>query len=352
MVKISSKLDVMTPYDAGHDEYAILLNANESFIPPVPEIKRTMLERISQADFNRYPDPAASGLCQKFAQYYQIDPQLVVAGNGSDEIIGLLYGCLLDTGDKVMTLEKDFSMYSFYCHIYNCSHVEMPKEPDLSVDIDKVIAFAQAEKPQMLIFSNPCNPTSLGMKREDVLKIVENVDALVVVDEAYMEFFDQSVLDQAGRYENLIVLKTCSKALALAALRVGFAVSSERIIYLMKTGKSPYNVNTLSQIMAEVVFENPELIDSAIGEIKASKRMLYRGLSAMAERTDKIIRVLPSDTNFIFMEMQDADAAFKALQNEGILVRKMGSFLRISAGTMMENDSVLEALGAFLKGEV
>ena len=174
----------------------------------------------------------------------------------------------------------------------------------------------------------------------------------MVVDEAYMEFYDQSVLDLCGQYDNLIVLKTCSKALALAALRVGFAISSERIIYLMKTGKSPYNVNTVSQIMAEVVLENPEMIDSAIGEIKASKRMLYRGLLGLASRTEQIVRILPSDTNFVFMELTDAEAAFAALKSEGILVRKMGDFLRISAGTMMENDSVLEALAAHFKGEV
>ena len=352
MVKISSKLDTLTPYEAGHDDYAILLNANESFVPPVPEVKREMLSRISKAAFNRYPDPAAAALCEKFGRFYGVDPKLVVAGNGSDEIIGLLYACLLDPGDKVMTLEKDFSMYSFYCHIYNCTHVEVSKESDLSVNVEKVISAVKREKPQMLLFSNPCNPTSLGMRREDVVKIIENCDTLVVVDEAYMEFYDQSVLDLCGHYDNLIVLKTCSKALALAALRVGFAISSERIIYLMKTGKSPYNVNTVSQIMAEVVLENPELIDSAIGEIKASKRMLYRGLTELAGRTEQIVRILPSDTNFVFLELTDCEAAFAALKNEGILVRKMGDFLRISAGTMMENDSVLEALAAHFKGEV
>ena len=186
----------------------------------------------------------------------------------------------------------------------------------------------------------------------DRLKLVENVDALVVVDEAYMEFYDQSVLDLCDQYDNLIVLKTCSKALALAALRLGFAISNKTIIDLIKIGKAPYNVNSLSQLIGQVVLKHPELIDSAIGEIKASKRMLYRGLSELAYRTERIKRILPSDTNFVFMEVVDCDAAFEALKSEGILVRKMGDFLRISAGTMMENDSVIEALAAHFEGEV
>ena len=122
MVKISEKLKEFTPYEAGHDDYAILLNANESFVPLVRELRVDIATAFSKFGdkFNRYPDPLAGELCQSFADYYHIDRDLVVAGNGSDEIIGLLYGCLLDPGDTVMTLERDFSMYSFYCTIYNC----------------------------------------------------------------------------------------------------------------------------------------------------------------------------------------------------------------------------------------
>lgn len=343
-MKISAKLQTMQPYDASHEEYAICLNANESFVPLGSLAEAQLQKRLAQVPLNRYPDPAAAELCQSFASHYHVNPDLITCGNGSDEIIGLLYGCLLDYGDKVMTLQWDFSMYGFYCAIYGCQQVVLDKNDDLTIDADTIIAACQEHSPQMLIFSNPCNPTSLGMRREAIVKIVENVDALVVIDEAYMEFFDQSVLDLVGRYDNLIVLKTCSKALAMAALRIGFAVAPPKITTLLKTGKSPYNVNSLSQVIGQFVLEQTELIESAIGEIKASRRMLYRGLTHLAAQYPQIKRILPSDTNFIFMEVADCDAVFAALKDEGILVRNMKPFLRITAGTMMENDSVLEAL--------
>ncbi len=344
MVKISDKLNQMTPYDASDEQYAVMLNANESFVPLGSLAEGKMQAKLKEVAFNRYPDPTARALCRQFAQNYHVDERLVTAGNGSDEIIGLLYSCLLDYQDKVMTLEWDFSMYHFYCHLYGCQHIMVNKRSDLTVDVDAVIVACQKEKPQMLIFSNPCNPTSLGMSRENVVKLIENVDALVVVDEAYMEFYDQSVLDLVDRYDNLIVLKTCSKALAMAALRVGFAVSNEKITYLLKTGKAPYNVNSLSQAAGEVVLAQRDLIAEAIEEIKASRRMLDQGLRALAAECPQIKRILSSDTNFIFMEVANSDDVFARLKEFGILIRKMGDFLRITAGTLVENDRLLQAL--------
>lgn len=344
MKKISEKLQGMTPYDGGNGDYAICLNANESFVPLPVAVKEEMLARASRVPLNRYPDPYAGEVCEGFAKYYGVDPSLVTVGNGSDEIIGLLMSCLLDAGDKVLTMARDFSMYGFYAHLYGCEQVVVEKTADLVVDVEQVITVANEVGARMIVFSNPCNPTSIGMLREQVIRILAETEAIVVVDEAYMEFYDQSVLDLVGRYEGLVVLKTCSKALALAGLRLGFAVADQEISYALKVGKSPYNVNAISQAMGAVIFAYPELIESAIGEIKASKRMLYHGVCHLAEVFPQIKRVLPTDTNFVFMEMVDAQGVYEGLLDEGILVRRMGDYLRITAGTLFENDSLLEAL--------
>ena len=209
---ISQKLKAMTPYAGDHEEMAIYLNANESFVPVDLGVKAVMMEKAAEVPLNRYPDPYATELCQGFAQYYQVPIEWVTAGNGSDEIISLLISCLLDKGSKVMTFAMDFSMYGFYSYLGECQQIVMEKDLELQVNVSDVIAKAQQEKVDMIIFSNPCNPTSMGMSRGDVIQMIEQSGALVVVDEAYMEFYDQSVLDLVGKYSNLIVLKTCSTA--------------------------------------------------------------------------------------------------------------------------------------------
>ena len=345
MVKISSKLDTLTPYEAGHDDYAILLNANESFVPPVPEVKREMLSRISKAAFNRYPDPAAAALCEKFGRFYGVDPKLVVAGNGSDEIIGLLYACLLDPGDKVMTLEKDFSMYSFYCHIYNCTHVEVAKESDLSVNVEKVISAVKREKPQMLLFSNPCNPTSLGMRREDVVKIIENCDTLVVVDEAYMEFKGSTHVDLIENYPNLLVLRTLSKAFGMAGIRCGYCLGNKALIDVMYKVKSPYNLNVLTQKAAVIALKNRDKLLDRLKTLNAERHKMYKALRDMP-----LDSLYPTASNFIYFETGKGEAIYEAMKENGILIKffkgneAMPVSIRLSIGTPEENRKVLEIL--------
>ena len=137
--------------------------------------------------------------------------------------------------------------------IYENPVLQIPKGEDFRIDPQAVIDEVKRQDVKMLIFSNPCNPTSVGLAAEDVRKIVRGVDALVVLDEAYMDFWDQSLLSEVSDYDNLIILKTCSKAIGMAALRVGFAVANEVITKALKAVKSPYNVNSISQAIARCV---------------------------------------------------------------------------------------------------
>ena len=222
--QLNDKVKNLVPYDAVTGDYAVRLDANESFIDPGTIYGDQFLAAIAKIKFNRYPDPMASELCEKFAKYYGVDPKGVVAGNGSDELITVILGAFLRPGDKVLTFSPDFSMYKFYGEIYEKTNLVAEKNFDLKLTAGDVLNAIEENRPEAIVLANPCSPTSLVMSREDVLHLVENTNALVILDEAYMDFSDQSIMKVAEKYDNLIILKTCSKAWGLAAIRLGFAV--------------------------------------------------------------------------------------------------------------------------------
>lgn len=345
--ELNDKVKNLTPYDAVAGDYKVRLDANESFIDPCEAFGEQFLSALSNVRFNRYPDPMAAELCGKFARYYGIDPSCVVAGNGSDELITVIMGAFLRPGDKVLTFSPDFSMYRFYGEIYDKTNAIEEKKEDLTLTAEDVLAAVRKNSPAAVVISNPCSPTSLVMGRDEVIRIIENTDALVVIDEAYMDFSDQSVLTAAENYDNLIVLKTCSKAWGLAAIRLGFAVSSKKLTRALHCVRSPYNVNALTQAAGCVIFSNPDYLKKAVAEIKKSRDSLYRGLLRFEDR-DSVKRVVKPDTNFVLVELSDAGFAYEELKKRSIIVRRLGNYLRITAGTEAENDALLQALSEIL----
>jgi len=346
--ELNDKVKNLVPYDAVAGDYKIRLDANESFIDPGEDLGKLFLEAISNVKFNRYPDPMAVELCRKFGLYYGVDPSCVVAGNGSDELITVIMGAFLRSGDKVLAFSPDFSMYQFYGEIYEKKNIIIEKKDDLILTAGDVLDAVYECSPAAIILSNPCSPTSLVMGREDILHIIENTDALVVIDEAYMDFSDQSVMKVAEKYDNLIVLKTCSKAWGMAAIRLGFAVSSKKIIRALHCVRSPYNVNALTQAAGCVIFSNPDYMKNAVEEIKKSRDYLYQGLAQFEEK-EGVVRVVKPETNFVFLELSDAEFVFEELKKRSIIVRRLGSYLRITAGTKKENDALIQALSEIIQ---
>ena len=345
--ELNDKVKNLVPYDAVTGDYKIRLDANESFIDPGETFQKKILSAVSSIKFNRYPDPMATELCKKFAGYYGVDPKCVVAGNGSDELITVIMGAFLRPGDKVLTFSPEFSMYQFYGEIYEKTNIVAAKQEDLILTAGDVMDAVNNSNPAAIIISNPCSPTSLVMSREDVLHIVENTNALVILDEAYMDFSNESIMKVAEKYDNLIILKTCSKALGLAAIRLGFAVSSKRIINAIHCVRSPYNVNALTQVIGSVIYSNPEYIRNAVEEIKKSRDDLYLALSAL-DGKNGVRRVIKPETNFIYIELDEAESVYEELKKESIIVRRLGDYLRITAGTQEENDSIIQALSEIL----
>lgn len=342
--QLSEKLKNMVPYEPISGDYAIRLDANESFLPVDEEIKAEFTQKLSEIPFNRYPDPLAAEVCRKFADYYGINADFVTAGNGSDELISVIIGAFLSEGDKLLTVMPDFSMYGFYADLAGVTVLTQEKDENLNIDVDAVIQTVQREKVNCVMFSNPCNPTGQGLPREEVRRLITSVDCLVVLDEAYMDFYTESLLTEAEQYDNLIILRTCSKALGLAAVRLGFAVANPTLTTVLRAAKSPYNVNSVTQAYGSVVLSHKEKEQAALAQILASREELYGALVGMQEKYHCFERVYPTVTNFVLVETSRAKELFEQLKAESIVVRLMGSRLRITAGSPAENKAVLAAL--------
>lgn len=347
MYQLNEKIRNLKPYDPISGEYAVRLDANESFFGLPEDLRQEFAQIASELVLNRYPDPLAAEVCKAFADYYQVPVENVTAGNGSDELISIICNSFLEKGDAFLTLEPDFSMYRFYGVIAEGVPVTLQKPENLRIDVEEVIKVCREKDIKLLIFSNPCNPTSLGLGREEVRRLITSVDALVVLDEAYMDFWDQSLLPEFDQYDNLLILRTCSKAFGGAALRLGFAVGALPLTNALKAVKSPYNLNSFTQAAGAALLHRKEESKAALAEILLSKKELLDGVKTLAERFPGEMEVFESDTNFVFIRTGKYEEIFRYMLEKGIAIRKFAGYLRITAGTRAENRAVLDALQEF-----
>ena len=348
MYELNSKLKRIEAYDPSEAKYDIRLDANESFFNINEELGEKISNAIKKLDLNRYPDPMATEVVEAFAKLYNVPKEFVTAGNGSDELISIISSTFLEKDDKILALSPDFSMYAFYASLYELKVETLPKTDNLQINIQKVIEYCNNNSIKAVIFSNPCNPTSIGISREDVIKLIKNVFCLVIVDEAYMDFWDQSVLDQVSEYDNLIVLKTCSKSIGLAAIRLGFAVAGEKITTALKAVKSPYNTDTISQTIGTIILSEKELLQQHCNDIVESRKALQQQITELSKKYNRFDKVYESVTNFVFIKTSIGKIIYEKLLEKSISIRFMGNYIRITAGTEKENTAVIKAIDEIL----
>lgn len=345
----ASKLEGLTPYKVDTNPYKVRLDANESFISMPENIREKFAGIMRKTDFNRYPDPDATALCKAFASFYGIDAQNVAAGNGSDEIISILMNGFADKGNTVLTFNPDFSMYRFYAELAELKCVGCEKNKDtLQIDFALADTVIKENGVKIAILSNPCNPTGRIEKKSDIVKLAcDNPDTLFVIDEAYMDFASElskseSFLEDVCTYSNIIVLKTLSKALGSAALRLGFVVADKSFCDMFKAVKSPYNVNAVSQALGEAILCEKDMLKDCIETITSSRIELFNEINKL-----QIADLAPMYTNFVFFSTPLAQHIFETLKEKGILVRKFdisGGSLRITTGSKEENELLLKEL--------
>ncbi len=342
------RVERLTAYAPHEGDYTLRLDANESAFPLGERLERVLARAVSGADLRRYPDPRAEELCRAAADFFGVKADQVAAGCGSDELIMLLINAFAGGVGPVLVSEPDFSMYRFYSEIFDIRCVSMNKA-GTAADMDGLIQAAREQKAAVVIFSNPCNPTGGGVPKAEVLRLIRSTDALVIVDEAYMDFWNESILDEVAAFDNAIVLKTCSKAIGLAGVRVGFAIGQKSLVDAVKKVKSPYNVSTLSQAAATALLREKDELLRRRAALVAGTRMLEAGLKALAARFPQWLTAWDTCANFVYCPSPRAKALWDGLRKQGILVRHMGGALRICTGTEEENRRVLTALEKLLE---
>ena len=296
---------------------------------------------------NRYPDPMQLKLKKRLAEAKHLAIDQIFLGNGSDDVLNQLMIAFCAPGkDKAVLLPPTFGMYQVCANINGIQTIEVPLTDDFHLDI-KAISEVQSKATKIIFIANPNNPTGNCFALEDIRKIVEEFDGLVVVDEAYVEFAtDKSVISWINDYHNLIVVQTFSKAQGLAGLRLGMAFAHSAIIDLMNKVKAPYNINSLTQKEILKRLEEQGLIQQQVHRIKLEKEQLMLEFESISF----IEKVFPSDANFFLLRMDDSTQRYNELIDRGIVVRdssknlNCANTLRITVGTPDENNALIIAL--------
>lgn len=320
----------------------VRLDANESPFSSPPELQAELLTILERVPLNRYPDPDAREVRAAIAARLGIPAERLILGNGSDECILLL---LLALGGPVLSPIPTFVMYELASKVLGLHFLGIPLGPRFELPLDQILEIIRRERPRLIFLASPNNPTGNVFSEEEILKVVEASEGLVVVDEAYYPYAGKTLLPHLWRYENLAILRTLSK-IGLAGIRVGYLVAHEALIEELNKVRLPYNVNALSQAVAHFVLEHEEAFQTQVKVIIEERERLFRALSERPE-----LEVFPSEANFLLLRTRvPVEPIYLGLIGEGVLVRNLsnspGLFncLRVTVGTPGENDQFLEAL--------
>ena len=345
----AAHLAQMQPYDPKYLPARAFLSANENPLDVEDGLRREIAAELKRVPLNRYPDPLAGQLRDQIAQAYGLRREQVLVGNGGDELLFDLALCWGGPGRTFLNLPPTFSVYEANARLTHTETVNVPRRADFSIDEGAVLDRVGRGDIDYVVVTSPNNPTGNMAPTEFIRRLLDATDALVLVDEAYGEFSDESVVPLLGDYENLLVLRTFSKAYALAGVRMGYILGAPTVIEQFCKVRQPYSVNALSQTAASVVFRNRARFAPAIRSIVSERERVFGELAAMPQ-------VCPyrSDANFILVRVPDAHRVWEQLYDRGVLVRDFSGgaltsdCVRVSIGTRQENNLFLEALADVL----
>jgi len=333
---IRKSIRELKPYSSARDEFKgeaeVYLDANEN---PYPSA------------YNRYPDPLQHKLKEKLGLLKGVNPSQIFLGNGSDEAIDLLIRAFCEPYvDSVLITEPTYGMYSVAGEVNAAIIKRASLTNDFELDTQSI--FHTIDKTTKLIFlCSPNNPSGNLLNKDKVKEIIKVFNGLVVVDEAYIDFArEKGFIDELTTYPNLVILQTFSKAWGLAGLRLGMCFASQEIIHILNKIKYPYNVNSYSQQKALEALAFPDMMKQQVNQVLDERETLIKNLNQLKA----VIRIYPSDANFLLVQMDNARLAYDKLLNANIIVRDRSKVLhcenclRITIGTPQENERLLEIL--------
>jgi len=324
----------------------VKLNANENFFIPKETLAALLTEVIGECDPRIYPQEEESELKKALGQYLGLSPEHIIIGTGGDQIIDLTTRLFLGKDDEVLSITPTFPMYQHSASLQGAKYIEAPLKGDFSLDIQQ-ISSKITTKTRLFFLCSPNNPTANQFRMKEIRSLVEDFQGLVAVDEAYVEFANYSTARWVKELENLIVLRTFSKAFGLAGLRLGYAVSSpELATTLSRKAQLPYSVSSIALRMGLKLLENMEVVNGAVEELRRERARLIKRLNEIDG-----VAAFDSQTNFVlFQTKKSSSEVFQSLLKRGILVKNVGKILRLyeclrtTVGLPEMNNKLLTAL--------
>lgn len=337
---VRKNIAALQPYSCARDEFkgeaSVYLDANEN---PWNE------------PFNRYPDPLQWEVKTKIARLKELAPERIFLGNGSDEPIDLLYRAFCEPGtDNVVAMEPTYGMYKVCAGVNDVEYRKVLLNEEFDIDTDALLASCD-EHTKLIWLCSPNNPTGNSLDSVEIHRLLDRFSGIVVVDEAYIDFSQQESFSRfLDRYPNLVVLQTFSKAWGSAAIRLGMAFAGEAIIQILNKIKYPYNINILTQQQALKLLEQEALVSNWVGVLLEQRTWLRHALAEISY----VKHIYPSDANFVLIRVDDANAVYHFLVDQGIIVRNRNSVslcmgcIRITVGSPEENKILIETMQHFV----
>lgn len=347
---VRPEIRALSAYHVPNPQNLIKLDAMENPYPWPEAMVEDWLACLREVSLNRYPDPSPQDLKASLRQAMSVPEGMdILLGNGSDELIQMIALSLAQPRRVVLAPEPSFVMYSMVARFTGMDYVGVPlsssKSNDFSLDVNAMLAAIEQHQPAIVFLAYPNNPTGNLFDRDAMNAVIEASPGLVVVDEAYHAFAGDSFMDDLGRFDNLVVMRTVSK-MGLAGLRLGLLAGPSAWLSEFDKTRLPYNINVLTQVSARFAFSHREVLDQQTQQICNDRESLMQALLSIEGITP-----FPSRANFILFRVADTDAVFAALKERGILVKNLNSVggalmacLRVTVGTPEENRAFIQAL--------
>ena len=346
--KEAERLAPYTPGEQPQDQQYVKLNTNESPFPPSPKV----LKALSRADIlklNLYSDPTCGQLVETIAKRYELQPENVLTGNGSDEILAFAFRAFCGEGKPLAYADITYGFYKSQVALFGLEAKVIPLREDFTLNVDDYMDF-----PGTIVIANPNAPTGMTVAREDIQRLLEaDPGRVVIVDEAYVDFGAESCVPMIYRYDNLLVVQTMSKSRSLAGGRVGFALGSPELIAALNRVKysfNPYNVNRLSIVAGAAAVEDEDYFQTCTAAIRNNRKWTVWELEALG------FTVLPSQANFIFAKSDKIPGGdlYRKLKENGILVRwfdadRIRDYVRITIGSLEQMASLVDEIARLLE---
>ena len=348
---ISKEADALAPYTPGEqpqDQQYIKLNTNESPFPPSPKVMKA-LTRAEVLKLNLYSDPTCAPLDAAIAKHFELQPENVLSGNGSDEVLAFAFRAFCGEGKGVAFADITYGFYKSQVALFGLEATRIPLREDFTLNVDDYMDF-----PGTIVIANPNAPTGIAVPRADIQRLLEaDPDRVVIVDEAYVDFGAESCVPMIFRYDNLLVVQTMSKSRSLAGGRVGYALGSPALIEALNRVKysfHPYNVNRLSMLAGAAAVEDDAYFQKCTAAVAGNREWTRKELEALG------FTVLPSSANFLFAKSDSIPGGelYRRLKENGILVRwfdadRIRDYVRITIGSLEQMVALVDQLDQMMQ---